>query len=80
MEIKCTVQEFKELLKKEVPVAGTTGVRLMLEGKSLSEYLDEKIEKEQTESKSECSINSPQKVLDDTISEILAIDDKHTVD
>lgn len=36
--------------------------------------------KEQTECESECSITSPQKALDNTISEILAIDDKHIVD
>lgn len=33
--------------------------------------------KEQTECKSECSINAPQEILNNTISEILATDDKH---
>lgn len=36
--------------------------------------------KEQTECKSECSITSPQRVLDNTISEILATDDKHIME
>ncbi len=39
----------------------------------------EGIKKEQTECKSVCSINSPQKMLNNTIYEILAIDDKHKV-
>ena len=40
---------------------------------------DEQIEKEQTESKSECSINTPQEVLNNIISDSLATDDKHKV-
>lgn len=28
MEIRCTVEELKELLKKETPVAGTTDAKL----------------------------------------------------
>ena len=38
MEIKCTVQELKELLNKETPVAGTTEV---LDGKKIANcFLD----------------------------------------
>lgn len=38
-----------------------------------------KLKKEQTECKSECSINTPQIILDNIISDLLAIDDKHKV-
>lgn len=40
---------------------------------------DEQIEKEQTESKSECSINTPQEVLNNIISDSLATDGMHKV-
>ena len=38
-----------------------------------------KLKKEQTECKSECSINSPQAILNNIIFGFLAIDDKHKV-
>lgn len=43
MEIKCTPQELKELLKKETPAAGTTDVIIKFGGKEMfncSESLD----------------------------------------
>lgn len=39
MEIKCTVEELKELLKKETPVAGTTDA-FNIDKKVLSKILD----------------------------------------
>lgn len=40
MEIKCTVQEFKELIgEKETPVAGTTDVKVELDGKEITSNL-----------------------------------------
>lgn len=35
MKIECTVEELKELLKKETPVAGTTDVKIELDGKEI---------------------------------------------
>lgn len=39
MEIKCTVEEFKELIKN-TPVAGTTDVTVKLDGKAIADYLE----------------------------------------
>lgn len=39
MEIKCTVEEFKDLLKKETSVAGTTDVKVELDGKEITSNL-----------------------------------------
>lgn len=39
MEIRCTVEEFKELIKN-TPVAGTTDVTVELNGKAIVDYLE----------------------------------------
>lgn len=39
MEIKCTPQEVKELIQKETPVAGTTDVKITLDGKKIAKNL-----------------------------------------
>lgn len=39
MKIECTVEEFKELLKKETPVVPATDVKLKIDGKNILNYL-----------------------------------------
>lgn len=41
MEIKCTVEELKELLKKEAPVAGTTNAKRVVEPIKNAYFIDE---------------------------------------
>ena len=38
MKIECTVEELKELLKKETPVGDTTDVKI--NGKNITSFLD----------------------------------------
>lgn len=40
MKIECTVEELKELLKKETPAAGTTDVTIKLDGKKIITSLE----------------------------------------
>ena len=40
MKIECTVEELKELIKKETPVEGTTDVSVKLNGKEITSVLE----------------------------------------
>lgn len=40
MKIECTVEEFKKLLQKETPVAGTTDVNISLDSNKIISSLE----------------------------------------
>lgn len=63
MEIKCTVQELRELIenKKETPVAGTTDVIVRIDETPTTKF----------------AINTPEDTLKKIIFDSLTIDDKH---
>lgn len=61
MKLECTVEELKELLKKETPVAGTTDVIVKIDETPITKF----------------TINTPKNTLKKIIFDSLAIDDKH---